>query len=220
MRSRQPQSSTQQNTLHLRPHTPVLATTVGQILCNLLAKQETGFTIQVMMCITEPRQKWPNQTPHTQSCQYEELRRPRVWKCGWKTHGKCWPGTIHDTHSSQLSHHENCKRALYWSYDLSFRGARPYEETRSPVEEEPRPIPYKESKTHWSSYCSHAPLDLHRVEGYQRIPSNLFSEFMFTTDYSHLLLVLELYNLWKWQYTKQWDSLLWLPPHHSPHHLI
>lgn len=44
----------------------VLAAAVGQVLCSLRAKQKAGFTVQVTMCKTESRQKWPNQTPHIQ----------------------------------------------------------------------------------------------------------------------------------------------------------
>lgn len=69
--------------------------------------------------------------------------------------------TIHDIHFS----YENRKRALYGGYDFILRRSWGHEETWSPADEEPRPIPYIESKTYWSSYCFKSPLDVQGTKG-------------------------------------------------------
>lgn len=77
--------------------TPVLATAVGQVSCNLLAKQEIGFRVQVTLYKTESRQKWPNQTLHTPSLSIwraEETQSMEVWmKNSWQmpTRHCSWP---------------------------------------------------------------------------------------------------------------------------------
>lgn len=70
--------------------------------------------------------------------------------------------TIHDMHFS----YENRKRALYGGYDFILRRSWGREETWSPADKEPRPIPYIESKTQWSSYCFKSPLDLQGTKGH------------------------------------------------------
>lgn len=148
------------------------------------------------MCKTKPRQKWPNQTHSHVNMRSQE--DPECGSVGEKFIANADQALFKTPTSASPPTMETARESLLelWPQLERVRG---YEETWNHVEEEPRSV-YMESKTHWSSHCSQASLDLDRVEGCQRIPSNA------TYLLSSCLPLSILISFWFWNYTTYWSD--------------